>query len=178
MIIGEIDWPQFTKFTKVTCSTSNITCINVTCRVKPVSRVEGFLNVQCHLLKPLKFFMASFSVHHQTRLGGNFNHLFSYRNLKLCDITKIADVIPMLKPLIQFANSSLLNGFLQPACPYTNPFRIVNATVPTNTGFELDKMQMFPNGVCFRFDCSCLIHTSHQMLYFFSIDLPSRHQNF
>lgn len=136
------------KFIKVTCSSSNITCKNLTCYVKPISRVEGAFSLQCNLEKPLRNLLVSFSVNHKAPLSRNFNHLYTYRNLRICDVKKLCNMFPILDHFIKFANATIFNGALKQKCPYgPGIIQIVNATINPPARWQFDRLQSFPNGV-------------------------------
>jgi hypothetical protein len=139
---------QYLMYTKVVCSSSNLTCTNLKCRVKPVSRVVGHFNLQCNLERPVRNIIGSFSVYHQTLLGGNFNNLFSYKNLEICNLENLCNTFPLLKPFVKFGNISIFNGLLK-QCPYgPGLFSIVNATMkPEISRDTLGSIQIFPNGI-------------------------------
>lgn len=140
-------YSQFSKVTRAYCNSSNILCKNVTCHVKPISRTEGYLNYKCYMPNPIRGLMGSFAVYHQHLLGGNFNYLFSYKSIKLCDIEKYCEMYPLLKPFIKFANDSVFKGVYKKTCPYGPGWlQVVNGTVTVAARTELDKLQFFPNG--------------------------------
>lgn len=137
---------QYVKFTKVECSTSNNSCTNLYCRVKPIARKVTFFNLQCLLPRALKNIALSFSAHHKPLIGGNFVQILSFKNINLCEVSRSNN--PILKSLINYANDTLLNGALQLSCPYgPGMFRITNATYSTGDGLPKHGIQQtFPNG--------------------------------
>lgn len=40
-------YKQYTKFTRISCIASNKTCINIYCKIKPISRTDSLLNFGC-----------------------------------------------------------------------------------------------------------------------------------
>jgi hypothetical protein len=137
---------QFAKYTRVKCSTSNLTCTDAYCRIKPINRYLNYLNMGCSLAKPVRNIIVTFSIYHRHLLGGRFNHMFTFKNLSACEVTKLCINIPMFKPLVDYANATLLQGIIK-ECPYGPGFiRIVNASIGANAARNLRSTQRFPNG--------------------------------
>lgn len=141
---------KYIKFTKVTCNSSNLTCTNIKCRVKPISRDEGYFNLRCQLAKPMRDFNFAFTVSHQPRIGsisGKFLQLFSFKDLKACKVPEMCEKFPLIKPLVKFANESIYNGAIVD-CPIgPGYYQIENATIKKFSLDLLSNTQTFPNGI-------------------------------
>lgn len=138
---------QYCKFIRVTCSTSNQTITKWNCKLKLIHRYLTFMNMELFLPKQMRSFLFAFNVSHRPLLGGKFRYIFGFKEINGCEVTKIIAGNPMLKPLIDFANSTVLRGIIR-QCPYGPGFvRVENASVDLNTVLNFaSKQSLMPNG--------------------------------
>lgn len=137
---------QYCKFTRVVCSTNNQTVTKLNCKVKLIHRYLNYLNVDIFLPKAVRSFKFAFNVSHRTLLGGMFQYVLGFKEINGCEITKIVAGNPMLKPIIEFANLTLLRGVIR-QCPYgPGSVRIQNASVELKSAIGFHGTQSMPNG--------------------------------
>ena len=128
-----IKFLKFSKILKAECSSTNKTCDNWWCKVKAVSRVDSFLNVNCTLKRKLNRFFVSLwcsfftlfnfllsqlniTVWHRVKTTMNYRQIVKFGRVELCGAMRNFNIFPAFKDFIAFGNNSY-PGFMH-ACPY------------------------------------------------------------
>lgn len=102
--------------------------------------MEGFFS------KPMRSVFVSFNLSQRPLLGGKFRYVLGFKELNGCELTKIMTGNPMLKPLIEFANSTLLKGIIR-QCPYGPGYvRVENASISLTSVNGFGRTQSMPDG--------------------------------
>lgn len=115
------------------------------CRLKAVSRYETYLNMGLYLPKRLNEVFFSFTAFHKPITGLKFFKILGLQDVNVCKLTDILNN-PMLRPIIEWANSTILKGFIR-QCPYSAGWVLVeNASFVSEEMRKLDSLQTFPNG--------------------------------
>lgn len=128
------------------CSTSNKTINQQYCKVKPINRSTSYLNMECYYPKPLKSVFVKFNVSYRPPLGDKFRYILGMKELNGCNILRTANESPLLKPMLIFANETVMQGLIR-TCPYpAGLYTVVNASLPRESGKKLQRMHVFPNG--------------------------------
>lgn len=137
---------KYAKFTRVKCVRSNLTIPRGYCRIKPVHRYLNHLNMEFFFPKPFRPVFFSFNVSFRHQLGGTFRYVYGFKDLNACELTKMFVGAPLLKPIIDFANSTLLKGIIR-ECPYGPGYvRVENASIVVRSAFGFSQTHRFPNG--------------------------------
>lgn len=72
--------------------------------------------------------------------------MYGFKDLNACEMTKVFVGVPMLKPIIDFANSTLLKGIIR-ECPYGPGYvRVENASIVVRSVHNFGQTHRFPNG--------------------------------
>lgn len=105
------------------------------CRLKAVSRYETYLNMGLYLPKRLNEVFFSFTAFLKPITGFKFFKILGLQDVNVC---KLKDILnnPMLRPIIEWANSTILKGFIR-QCPYSAGWVLVE-----NASFVSEEMRM------------------------------------
>jgi hypothetical protein len=102
--------------------------------------------MEAYFPKPMRVMLASFNVSHRPPLGGKFRHTYGFKQINVCEMTKLCAGNPILKGIIDYANSTLFRGVIR-LCPYGPGFvRVENASIDYESETEFENFQIWPNG--------------------------------
>ena len=111
-----IFFKQYEKFTKVTCSSSNKTCINPKCNLKAYSKSVVTMNFNCEMSRTL----TNLKLHATTWLRsitGSYRQVINIDNIDVCHTLEgIHDIHPYFKSGAEWINQSFPG--LVHKCPY------------------------------------------------------------
>lgn len=134
------------KYTRASCSSSGKNIANISCRVRPVSRKEGYLSFVAQLIRPLKNVLVDYILYHKPLIGGNYVQIIKLEKLNGCDLIKTAANNILYRFFLEFANETIFKGIIR-ECPYpVGEYKIENATLDVNFFKKWDTFQRFPNG--------------------------------
>lgn len=115
------------------------------CRIKPISRNESFIFASGYIFRTLKTFNVDFTVQFKSALSRNYHQVFAFKNLDICQLTKIALGNGMMNTVLRYVNQTF-QGVIH-ECPYSGWLRVINGTFNiASDKNDLDRLQLFPNG--------------------------------
>jgi len=94
--------------------------------------------------KPTRPVLASLTVSYKSLLGGRFWYMFAFKEVNICDLSKMYEKDPMLKPIMEFANATFFKNAIR-GCPYEY-VDVENAYVSYNASQIMGNVNRFPNG--------------------------------